>query len=402
LNNEVEEFLIHKKVMSRTVEKELLLLQVLRERQLHKLFFQKASLLEKNWEKISNPRFDSAVQKYQFSDIVLTHPQFDRFDFDIKDKLLKSLKNLDDFYIRANLMNVVDYLGFILLVPDESHVPIQEKLPLLNPLIELVENGTIDDSPIAEICVDFFRSVNRNEYSSYDKVKKIYRANFEFFSEREHIDIFRMLGHYCARNHALKRDGVLSRMFDDYAFAIEHGILVEDGCINRTDFINVINLAIHAGDSAYARKFVSEYSCYLEEEVAEDLVLLAEAKLLFMEEKYDEVLAFLVSVKFHFFSFGVEARIVLLKCYYILGEDYEDLLENMFKSFRLFLNRQETEMDIEKSSALNFISFCQKLYQKRHDPNDQTIGKLKDDLLACSNLYSRPWLLSELGKLKKK
>lgn len=403
LNGEVEKFLIQKKIMSKEVDRELILLEVLRERQLHKMFFQKASLLEKNWDKLRDPGSESVYQKYRLIDFLVTHPKFDRFSFDVLSKHKELLDELDKFYVSAKLVNVQSFVSHNRSANKErSFAEIQEDHFLLESIMNYVEKGD-SNRPVAKLFAKFIIAQANNEFSNFDEVDTIWKENLDQFSQREKIDAFSVIADYCLQNYFGGKDEFFEELFNQYVFGAEKGFFIEDGIITKILFFNIVNTGVRLGKVDWTRTFVNEYQQYLPKEIREDATLLCEAKLLFLEEAYEEILSSLAMVKFHDPEYGLEARSIQIKCYYELGDKYAESLESMLLSFRAFLRRDNLLIQYMRERGLNFLAFLSKIYSLRCaiQVTEAQIEELKSQINSCTQIMSVAWLCSKLEETKK-
>jgi len=402
LNNEVEEFLVQKKLKETPVERELLLLRVLRERRMDKMFFQKASLLEKNWDKISEPGTQSLYHKYNLLDCLTTHPQFARFDFDIQAKQKDLLQTLDDFYVSAKMVNVMSAATHDDFAKESEQSNFVDKHFLLANILKGIEDEKLKPTPLAEIASRFVKATLTEDFRDYEEVKRLFQENFDGFSVREKVDLFVTLEIYCIKNHYSRKEGFIRETFELYSMAREMGILVEEGVIVRTQFLNVVNVGQFSGEIEWTKSFIAENAPFLKADIREDIVALCTAKLLFQEKKYEEILSILATAQFNEVVFGVEARVITIQSYFMLGEAYDDLLDNLLHSFKIFLGRREDIPQTIVSNTTNFLQFIGKLHKWRYEINKENQLVDRTDIESCTALYGKQWLLSQFDEIQKK
>lgn len=402
LNQEVEDYLLLQSLKEKSVDRELRMLDIFRKRRLDKLFFQKASLLEKNWDKVSEPGTESLYLKYQMLDQLITHPQFMRYDFDVVAKQHELISSLDQHYISAKLLNsmilVLEWKGN----KEGSPENFEDEILLLNPIRKEIEkSGDVSIPALAQIFAKVLKSNIDNDFSHYDEIWELYTKYFNEFSLREKVDIAAALDEYCRINHYNGKPGFLKKVFELHAFSREQNILAEDGMISRIRFLNIVNIGQSLGEIEWTKSFVDEYAPCLKSEIRLHIVTLSKAKLLFSEGNYEEILSLLSSIQFTDTTFGIEARIIQVQSFYMLGEEYDDSLESLLHSFKAFVSRHSDLTSKTHENSINFIHFVERAHKERRAVTTIKAEEILKDIRLCSAVFVKKWIIEQVSLLNK-
>ena len=110
----------------------------------------------------------------------------------------------------------------------------------------------------------------------------------------------------------------------------------------------------------------------------------------FQQEKYKSAMQLLIQVEFKDTLNNLDARRMLLKSYFELGE--YDALDSLLDSFSRYINRQK-ELGYHKDNYLNLIRFVKKVI---HTNDKEKLEKLKISILNTSALAEKEWLLEKI------
>lgn len=108
----------------------------------------------------------------------------------------------------------------------------------------------------------------------------------------------------------------------------------------------------------------------------------------------------MVSVKFINLFYAVHARNIQLKCYYELGEDFEDVFWNFAKAFDMFLIRNKNISYEIKTDLKNYIAICKDLYRLKKSNNSYELISIEKKLNNTINIASKGWLTEKLEEIK--
>lgn len=152
----------------------------------------------------------------------------------------------------------------------------------------------------------------------------------------------------------------------------------------------------------WAEKFIKEHINELSPEQKEDMEHYSKAVLYFEKNKFESSLEEISKVKYKYFIYKYDVKLLMLKSYYELGY-FENALF-LIDSFSHFLSKNRTVSELEKERFGNFLLNLKSLIKIK---TGSASGK-GDDLYRIISgirvINSRKWLLEkakELAKSKK-
>lgn len=394
LSLNLEKFLIKQEIEEDEIEKEFIMLRLLKKRGQDKLYFQKVKQIQKKWETKPPKGIEQYYNEYRLIHDAFNHPSISGYtkqEINIKDVMEK----LDQYYFATKLSETVHHYHHkrnlihtkeerpILLVSD-----IQEKsnLPLFDQNIHILLFNKL------------LNAYKKDDYSDYIGVKKLYFEHIDLFSKSEQLELYYKLQRFCTQNYWAGKTEYLKEFFELNKLVIEKNIVIIEGLIKDDLYRTIVRVACVAGELEWTAKFIKEYQVYLHPSKRNDVAMLSEASLEFHKKNFDSTLDKLTKVTFQDVLFGVSVRYMQLQCYYEL-ENYEDVFDNLTNSFAAFLSRNEVIGPSVKEASLNFIKYIKKLQSIKLSFDKKTNGLIQE-LEKTPFVSNKKWLIEKAMALE--
>ncbi len=396
LSQGIEDFLLEKELKENEVERDFLMLSILKKRKQDKLFFQKFDRLQRKWKKNPTPGIEHYHNEFKLLKEYYNHP-YSTLEKNKEVDMMDVLQKLDEYYCAFKLyygVGLIQNQSVINEAKDERiNILVKEILQSIN-LNYLAENIHVN------IFAHLFNAYTNKVYDDYETIKSLYFKQIDQYNAAEKHDLFLLLQSYCYENYRQGKQKFLVEVFELNKFAVEQGFLYKNKSISHDVFRNIVQLGCTVGEFAWTKQFIQEYKAYLDKEKKEDVVALCEAALYFYQGNYEQTLDKLLVVKYQDPVYAVHVRFLQLQSYYEL-EEYEDLFYNLVNSFTVYLSRNRQLPDSIKQASLNFIQYTKKLYELPYKL-DKEIKKVLEDLETNSLVANKKWLLQKAEEIKVK
>ncbi len=394
----LESFLLQIELESNEVEKDFLMLSLLKKRKRDKLFFQKVTQIERKWKKQPTPGIEHYHNEFRLLEEYHAHP-YTNLKKDKKVSNNDLIRKLDEYYFANKLYHTMCAI--------QTEKVLNNKFDFSNNLLIKEINNLrhfkyLNRNFHINIFGHSFDAYMNNDYNNYTIIKKLYFDHIQEYSFEEKFDLFVFLQHYCYENYRLGNEDFLGEIFELNKFAVEQDFLRKDNAISTDMFRNIVQLGCSVGEFEWVDKFITEYQEFLEWARKDDIVTLCKAVLDFYQGNYEETLNKLLIVRYQDPLYALQVRCLQLQSYYELSE-YEELFFNLINSFSVFLSRDTKLPEAIRQATLNFVQFSNKLYKFKY-AGDKNLVKVIDELEKCKVIVNKKWLLvkGEELLLKKK
>lgn len=387
----LEEYLMREHLRKKDLDREILLLDIYKQRKLDKLFFKKTEQLEKRFDGLREGGIEELHKKYLLSSKLMFHTNFSVYHNTRSEVLSTLIRRLDNYYL-ANRC----FQSYCELSHPESLLSPKEGFQV-EKLLSLIESINYQLPPEVRISSLMLACINNGDYSDYRNVKKEILESFDHFTKTERADLLSFLQRACVDQYYNKGEAYLAELFDLYLIQLDRGVAVDDGYISSRFFRVFVLVGLALGKIDVVHSFLETYSNFLEKEIKQDTIALCLSVVAFYEQAYHKVISNFSTVKFTDPEYSLVARVFIAQSFYEL-DDYE-LLMNGLRSFRAFLDRNSVLSESTKQASYDFIKALQKLMIERYEKNGN-FEELEELIVANLRVSSRHWLLKKLAALQ--
>lgn len=268
-------------------------------------------------------------------------------------------------------------------------------LPLAEETLRIAAAASERDNPaLALVYAGAQALADPDQEEPFQHFKTALRRQVALFPPAEARDLYMAAINFAIRRHNRGERSYTREAFDLYREALDSSILLENGLLPKYTFINILNLAQLLGEHSWSREFLEQGKQLLPEEDRENTYRYGLAGYHFRRSEYEPVLALLREVDFSDVFIQLDARKMLLRSYYELGE--WTALASLLDSFQAFLRRQKA-LGYHRDSYLNLIKFTKKL-MKAFEKRPASRKRLAASIEATGAVAEREWLLGKCNR----
>ena len=289
----------------------------------------------------------------------------------------------------------------------QSHQTMSEQvydLKLLNETLDLIESNKLKDVPVVDL---YFHSYQANENlktntitkseKHFHELKKLIHQHWRIIPPNEIRDIYLYAINYCIKRLNSGERNFIREAFELFRSGLENETLLEEGILSSFTYKNITRLGMALNENKWVEQFLEEYKKYLHPRERENTWRYNFAFFYFQQEKYKDAMQLLLRVEFKDVLNNLDARRMLLKSYFELGE-YK-ALDSLLDSFSRYIHRQK-EMGYHRENYLNLIHFVKKIIHTRVE-DKKTWQQLKEEIESTNRLAEKEWLLEKIQIGKK-
>ena len=202
---------------------------------------------------------------------------------------------------------------------------------------------------------------------------------------------------YCAYQINLGNLKYYKELFGIYKTLIEKEIILSNGKIAAGNYKNIITVGLQVDEAEWVESFIKDYTDALPKANQDNDRNYNLAKVYFHQKHYGKVIEQLREVEYKSLVYVLGGKLMLLKTYYELKEDFA--LDSLIDSFRIYLRRNQKISRDVRQQYLNVLRFIKKLattapYSK------VSLAKTKEQIHQCKALADKQWLLEKVAELE--
>ncbi len=298
--------------------------------------------------------------------------------------------HLDCYYFAKKLEHYADMLGYSKMVSETAAVNVHPEF------LGNLENSIFLNEPAVKAWYLVARMMlHPEETPFFQEMKTLLETQAGSFKHKELQTLFIHAMNYCIDtkiNHG--REDYYAELFALYHIALAREIIFDNGLLNPHHYKNIITVALHIRELAWAEAFIQDYTHRLPKANQENALNYNLAHVYFYQKRYDLVIELLREVEYQSIAYALGSRMLLLRTYYEQGED--QALDSLIDSYRIFLRRNRLISKEVKQQYLNMLRFTRKLVLL--SPFDKKgIEKTRLEIENCKSLTLKQWLLEKVG-----
>jgi len=238
----------------------------------------------------------------------------------------------------------------------------------------------------------YYLLVEKTE-EQYFKLKKIISQHGYDFEDKNLAEIFTYTRNFCIAKINGGRSDFFEELFDLYEQGLQKRVLLLNGEINERNFKNIVTTALRTKKYDWTLNFINDYRYQLNKVVRENAYNYNLANYFFHIKAYDKALRTLQKVQLADLFYGLDARSLMLKCYFDMDE--REAFLNSYFSFRVFIMRRKNVSEQHRRNYLNFLRVAKKIMNLR-SRDKKAILAIQKEIKDSKALADKGWLEEKL------
>jgi hypothetical protein len=379
----IEYFLAMRRFEKNESEQALHLANAFREKNLEKPFHhairQAENLLE---EQVKDQEYHYARYRIELEKYAISIAE----KRTVSNNLAEVGRSLDAFLLAAKLKQSC------LQLAHQSVYQIDYDDTFLPGLLQFLQGSSFLEIPAIGLYYHCYLAMTKGDEGQFRQFRELLELHSGEFTKDEMRDLWLLAINFCIKRLNTGGRAYVLEAFDLYRSGIAQGILLEQGVLGRFAYKNTVALGLTLGQTDWVHNFIETYRPALEAAHRENFYRYNLARYFFSIKQYGQAMELLVLVGDSDLLLNLDAKLMLLKMYYELGEF--DALESLLTAMKTFIRRRK-ELGYQKNHYLGIIRFTQKLMAL--PPNDRAARELlRSEIENAEGLPEKEWLLGQV------
>lgn len=386
LNKLVEELLIQLELKSSAHDRQRLLLQATRKRELFDHF-------ELQLRRIRRALDAEPYRNLEWYDqlILLQEARYFHQNLTISRTVENRLQPLVDSIDLRFFYSRLQYSCEVLNLQNILSVEVDQSF--LNTITAWLDAHPVEDVPGITIYRQILRTLQQPEQENhYHTLRDLLRQHLDAFPAEELKTMFTFAQNYCIKQANQGNQAYLQELFELYKLQIERNIINAEGSIAQFDYKNIVAVGLRVDAYDWVAHFIETERNHLSESVRENAYNYNLARLLYSQGQFRPALRALLRVEYTDVYYELDSRSLLLKTYYEL-EEYEAFL-SLGSSFGLFLRRNKQISDYQRTVYRNLIKYARKLFRIKMG-GKQNPKHVLDEIHEVKQVADLKWLTAK-------
>lgn len=377
----LEEFLILKIIRkNQSYERDMHMVQIFRERKLDKLHFKKIELLKDDLDKEAEANASNILKKLKLNHAHFFHISTEKLNPELN-TLELAHQNLDEFYSISKLKYICETINRSNILQKEYDAE------AIQTIVDYCKSLNTKDSILFKLYLTAYELLQFRDEQVFQRLKDLFLKHVDTISIEDQSILIGYLINFAILKIQENISSYYKIIFTLYKTALQKNLIVENGFIPVTSFLNIVNVAAKLGEFDWANDFIEGQQQFLSETSKENIVKTCLAQIEFEKPDFDAALKHLITVNFKNqigLSFNVKA--LTLRTLYEIDGNKPTVHDNA-KAFENYIKRNDKMSKQILDAYLNFIRFTKKLLR-----NNLDVDKYLSELKSQRTIYFKEWL----------
>lgn len=283
-----------------------------------------------------------------------------------------------DLYLKYTLIRLLRYYN--LMQHEQNLYNCKFDMGLFDEVMNYLKNNPSDNPTILIYFNMILLGIEKKDKYFYE-LKRLRDLYSNYLNDEDKYSLFMHMATYCAYNF---------NVLEKPEFMKEHFLLIKENSNNDSlhfgkviypDFLNYVKIAVRVNEFEWAENYIKEYENELSEQ-KESTLNFCYGYIYYQRGDLDKALELFSKSNFPIFILKIQVKILLLKINYEKGF-YEQVLD-MIDSFRHYLSRESSLLEVSKESYYDFIKVLNKIVKLKYQLNDEdlelNLQKVKNDI----------------------
>jgi hypothetical protein len=381
----VKNYLLQKELESQPAQSQLIMVRALRKRGVQRVFDAEWQQAEKNLQSHPHKNFDAHFFNYSLHNEKL---------MDAISKSRGSTPGFRELSSELTKFFIANTLHQSCLALSYQTIAKLDFTPdLLPQVLEKVESSDYSDTPAILIYYHCYQMlVGHEPLRNFQLLRQDIQEFGHCFPKSELKDLHVLALNFCIRNVNEGREQFKYEAFELYKSGLANGVFIEDNQLSRFTYKNIVAIGLGLNEYDWVRSFIEAYMPFLSKKYRESTYCFNLALYHFKKEEYSEAMSLLQQVGTDDLLNNLNARRMLLRIYYDLGET--EALYSLLDSFQTYIYRKK-DLGYHRDLYLNLIRSIRKLLNIDLSNKQQT-EQLRQEIESKDRIAEKQWLLEKL------
>lgn len=306
----------------------------------------------------------------------------------IRTRNSKEPSGLDAYYIAEKLREICS------VVNDNNVLGVKNDCFYEKEILRLAASDLFAKNPLIGAYLNVRQMLTERSESAYFSLKQLLDKHGYDFEDKSLAELFLYARNFCIGKINAGQSRYFEELFSLYEQGLSKRVLLLNGEINQQNFKNIVTTGLRIGRHPWVFDFINDYRYKLNKSARENAFNYNLANYFFHTCKFEMALQSLQKVALTDLFYGLDARSMMLKCYYELSE-YEAFL-NAYYSFRQYVQRKKNVSEQHRRNYLNFLRIAKKLMNLR--PRDKRAAlRIQSEIQNQKALADKSWLEEKIA-----
>ncbi len=369
-----------------------LLLQELLDKKQYQLFNRHINKMLKKQETDTQKNTDHYEHNYKI--------EYNRLNYLYRSgKIVNKEDNLSELIYQLDLHYLLNKLSlYITLLSMELSTSKTYDKASMEAITSLLDLPQYAGHPFVSVCRATVDLMKFQTEEAYHNLLKLLDVQASSIPKAELNGIYITITNFCAQQ--IKKGGFdHNELFNLYQMMDNRGLFIEGNFMSEVRLKNVVATACRVEEYEWAVNLVEKYRPFIRKPVRESVCQLNLGIIAFYQKDYKVAIHHFIRVDNVNLNYDINCRIMMMKSYYEIDEDYDERTMQIFRSTEKFFNENKALPQKTRKGYKNFIRTLINLYRIRHRATKMKLEQINEKLEQQEVNSDKYWLREKIMEI---
>ena len=257
--------------------------------------------------------------------------------------------------------------------------------------------------PAVHVYLAALELLEKPSATTFDAFQALLDSHYALFEKDELAALYQYALNYCIHRINDGHPDAYQQALGLYRALLERDVLLRQGLLSQWTYKNITTTGLRSGAFAWTEQFLHQYRDTLPPAERDNAFAYNLAALFYEKQDFSATLMTLQNVEFTDFTYHLGAKILQLKCFYLLRET--EALGALLEATQQLLRRNRSLSAFGKTANLNFLRLLRQLsvWAQREDRTpvekwEQQRNGLFEKVRRLHPLANKDWLLEMIER----
>lgn len=266
----------------------------------------------------------------------------------------------------------------------------------MSDLLQLPQYST---HPLIQVYITAIQMMQTREKSAYDHLLHLLDKHEVAIPSENLIDFYKIATVFCSGRIREGQPEYHKYTFDLYKIMEHKDLLLEGSFIPISKLKNIIVISCHAGEFEWASEKLETYKPFISKQLREQVYHFNKGVIAFYQKNYKQAISHFIRVDKVDTDYDINCRVMILKSYYELDQDYDERTMQQFRSTKRFIHDNKLLKINDKQGWENFVSAAANLYKVRHQYGKTRLETVQKQINTFKTINDKRWLLEKVEEM---
>lgn len=264
---------------------------------------------------------------------------------------------------------------------------------------ELLKIPSYSASPLVHLSVTCADLMKTNHETDYKRLRKLLNQYDTLITKTDLIRFYHVALNFLIAQIRKGKISAYKKVFLLFKEMHDKNSLMDDDFVNYQKLKLCVTTSCRLKEFDWANEIINKYCPQVKKDIRDSVFELNLGILEFYKKNYAIAIKHLIKVDKVDLEYEIAGKILLIKSYYEIDQEYDERTIRKFNSVRSFIREQKRLSPKVKKGHKNFIELLTNIYRIRHQQGKVVISRVLEKMEKMKSISDPKWIREKIEEL---